>query len=50
MILKNRTVQQALSVTTKDIDLLLGGLPEGKGHCPDLAVQALHDALKEFKR
>jgi NifU-like protein involved in Fe-S cluster formation len=48
-ILRNRTVQQALLVTAKDIDLLLGGLPEGKGHCAQLAVDALQDALKEFK-
>src|SRR5688572_27638862 len=46
-ILKGRTVQQALTVTAKDIDLLLGGLPEGKGHCADLAVTALQTALRK---
>lgn len=45
-ILKGRTVAQAFAVEPKDIHLLLGGLPEGKGHCADLAVEALNDALR----
>lgn len=42
---------KALSVCTaleaSDIFLLLGGLPEGKGHLQDLAVRALRDAVNQ---
>ena len=45
-ILKGRTVAQALSLTPQDLTLLLGGLPEGKEHCPKLAVQAIRSAFE----
>ena len=45
-ILKGRTIAQALSLTPNDVKLILGGLPEGREHCPVLAVQAIHDAFE----
>lgn len=36
-----------LALTEDDLVLALDGLPEGKGHCPTLAVTALHHALRE---
>ncbi len=41
-----RTVEQMMRLTPRDITLLLGGLPEGKEHCPEMAVQALRRAFE----
>lgn len=46
-ILQGRTVSQALLITPKDVQLLLGGLPEGKEYCAKLAIEALQDAFSE---
>lgn len=45
--LKGRSIRQALRLDARDIELLLGGLPEGKGHCPALVVQAIRQAFQE---
>jgi NifU-like protein involved in Fe-S cluster formation len=45
--LAGKTIQQALAMDAKDISLLLGGLPEGKGHCPALVVTVLGRAFAE---
>ena len=45
-VLIGRTVEQALRLTASDLMLLLGGLPEGKEHCAQLAITALTRALK----
>jgi NifU-like protein involved in Fe-S cluster formation len=45
-LLKGKTVSQALSITPRDLTLLLGGLPEGKEHCPVLAVKAIQSAFE----
>lgn len=45
-LLVGRTVEQALNLTATDLMLLLGGLPEGKEHCAQLAITALTNALK----
>jgi len=42
---KGRTLEEAKALTREDVDRLLGGLPLGKGHCADLAMGALKDAL-----
>ena len=44
-LLTGLTVDRALLLTAPDILLVLGGLPEGKEHCPQLAVAAMHNAL-----
>ena len=49
-LLAGRTVKQALSVTPHDLMLILGGLPEGKEHCPVLAVEAIQNAFKGDKQ
>ena len=43
---ENRTVAEARSLCEEDIVAALDGLPEGKGHCPPLALAALRHALK----
>jgi nitrogen fixation NifU-like protein len=42
---RGRTLEEAEGITRDDVDRLLGGLPLGKGHCADLAVNALRNAL-----
>ncbi len=47
-VLMGRTLSQARLLTAQDITLLLGGISEGKEHCPQLAITALHDALSDL--
>ncbi len=42
-----REVAKIRLLTPEDLLRLLGGLPEGKEHCAQFAVEALRDALKE---
>jgi nitrogen fixation NifU-like protein len=44
-LLNGRTVEKAKLIEAKDIILVLQGLPEGKEHYAELAVQAIHQAL-----
>jgi len=44
-ILIGRTVSRALSLTPHDLDVLLGGLPEGKGECAVMAIESIRNAL-----
>ena len=44
-IVTGRSLDQALSLTSEDVLLLLDGLPEGKGYYADLAVSALQNAI-----
>jgi nitrogen fixation NifU-like protein len=46
---KGKTLTEAAAISRDDVDKLLGGLPLGKGHCADLAVNALRDALAKAK-
>jgi nitrogen fixation NifU-like protein len=40
---------EVMRLTPALLTELLGGLPEGKEHCPDLAVRALRAALEEAR-
>ena len=44
-ILIGRLVSKALLLTADDLRAVLGGLPEGKEYCAQMAITALHDAL-----
>ena len=46
VLLTGRTIRQAMLLTAKDIDLILGGLPEGKFACAQLAAEAVQRALR----
>jgi len=48
-LLEGRTVEQALSITPKDLLLLIGGLPEGREAVAQLVVQSIQASLKEDK-
>jgi len=45
-IIVGRGVASVYALDASDIVKLLGGLPEGKGHCAALATSALKDALQ----
>jgi nitrogen fixation protein NifU and related proteins len=48
-IVKGKTIEQALKITKDKIVEDLGGLPAPKIHCSMLGVEALHDAIKNYK-
>ncbi len=45
---KNKTLQQAAKITSKDILKALGKLPPIKVHCSLLATDALHEAIYNY--
>ena len=45
LVVVGKTPAQASALTAEDLDRALQGLPEGKEHCPQLAIQALRRAL-----
>ncbi|MBI1331447.1 MAG: hypothetical protein GC165_01055 [Armatimonadetes bacterium] len=42
-----RTMEKMKLLEPKELELYLGGLPEGKGYYADLAVQAMRNAMEE---
>ena len=49
-IAKGMKIQEALKLTREDIANELGGLPEFKIHCSNLAADAIHKAIKNFQK
>lgn len=47
-LLTGRQIGKAKLLESKDLLLILGGLPEGKDYYADLAVEALQNALSTF--
>lgn len=45
LLLSGRTRERAQLLTAEDLTRALNGLPEGKAHCPQLAITALRHAL-----
>ena len=45
---KGRTFEEASRITGTDVVTVLGGLPEGKGHFADMAVEALRKAMEQI--
>ena len=43
-----KTVDQALKIKQRNLIKALGGLPESKYHCAELAVKALKEAVKNY--
>lgn len=46
----NRTVDEALAVSSRELLEALGGLPLGRRHCARLAVEALASAIEAARR
>jgi len=49
-MVKGMNIEEALKVTRKDVATELDGLPPQKMHCSNLAADALHEAIKDYKR
>lgn len=49
LMVKGMTLDEALKVTRKDVAEELDGLPPIKMHCSNLAADALHEAIKNYK-
>lgn len=48
-LVKGKTLSEALKVTNKAVAEALGGLPPAKMHCSNLAADALHKAIEDYK-
>ena len=48
-IAKGKHVDEALKITRQDVADELEGLPPHKMHCSNLAADALHEAIKDYK-
>jgi nitrogen fixation NifU-like protein len=46
---KGKTLEEALKLTKQDVADALEGLPPIKMHCSNLAADALHEAIKNYK-
>lgn len=49
-LVTGRSLEEAALLTRDDLILVLGGLPEGKGHFADFAISALNAALIDTRR
>lgn len=46
---KGKHVDEAVKITRGDVATELDGLPAQKMHCSNLAADALHEAIKDYK-
>lgn len=47
---KGRNLDEAMKITRNDVADSLGGLPPIKMHCSNLAADALHEAIKNYRK
>ena len=48
-MVKGKTLDEALEVSNKAVAEALGGLPPIKMHCSNLAANALHKAIEDYR-
>lgn len=48
-MVKGKTLDEALEVSNKQVAEALDGLPPAKMHCSNLAADALHNAIKDYR-
>ena len=46
---KGKTLDEAMTITRQDVADELGGLPPVKMHCSNLAADALHEAIEDYR-
>lgn len=49
-MVKGMRLDEAMSITNQDVADRLGGLPPVKLHCSNLAADALHNAISDYRR
>lgn len=49
-MVKGKTLGEAMTVTNKAVAEALGGLPPQKMHCSNLAADALHKAIEDYRQ
>lgn len=47
---KGKTLDEAMSITRQDVADELDGLPKQKMHCSNLAADALHKAIEDYRK
>ena len=47
---KGKTLDEAMKIARSDVAEEVGGLPPIKMHCSNLAADALHEAIKDYKK
>jgi nitrogen fixation NifU-like protein len=47
---KGKTLEEAMRITRADVAEHLGGLPPIKMHCSNLAADALHSAIDDYRK
>jgi nitrogen fixation NifU-like protein len=47
---KGKTLDEAMEITRQNVADELGGLPPVKMHCSNLAADALHEAVKDYRK
>jgi len=50
VLVKGKTIDEALMITNTDISDALGGLPEQKLHCSVLGAEAIRNAVADYRR
>lgn len=45
---KNKTIDEVMKITNKDVADMLGGLPANKVHCSNLGADALKKAIQNY--
>lgn len=48
-MVKGKTIDEALGITNRAVAEALGGLPPQKLHCSNLAADALHKAIEDYR-
>ncbi len=48
-MVKGRTLDEAMAISNRAVAQALGGLPPAKMHCSNLAADALHKAIDDYK-
>jgi nitrogen fixation NifU-like protein len=48
-MVKGKTLDEAMEISNKAVAEALGGLPPQKMHCSNLAADALHKAIEDYK-
>ena len=48
-IIKGKSLAEAEALTDEDVAKALGGLPEKKMHCSNLAASTLHKAIEDYR-